>query len=130
VDECLKRMEHNYIIGSIPWPVAAATAVWFGVMACKAGKNSVLWAIGGALLGLVVTTVILGLAQATFIPFSTEEIAPFRLKMAGLAVLVIVCAGWLFTGTLHRHLFAALKPSASPPAPTAPAKAPAPSLKA
>jgi hypothetical protein len=123
-------MEHNAIIGSIPWPVAAGTAIWFGVMAHKAGKNFVLWAIGGGLLGLLVTTIVLGLAQATFIPFSTQEITPFRLTIAGLAILLVAGAGWLFTGSLHRHLLAALKrPAAPPPSPSVPAKQPAPSLK-
>ena len=117
-------MEHNAIIGMIPWPVAAATAVWFGVMAYKAGKNAVLWAIGGGLLGLVVTTIVMGLGQATFIPFYTGEIAPFRLKMAGLAVLLVLCMGWLFTGSLHRHLLASLKRHRSASRPEAPAKAP------
>ena len=71
-------MEHNDIIGWIPWPVAAATAIWFGVMAYGARKNCVVWAIGGGLLGLVFTTLIMGLAQATFIPFCTAEIAALR----------------------------------------------------
>jgi len=122
-------MENNDIIGSIPWPVAAATATWFGVMAYKADKNFVLWAIGGGLLGLVVTILVLGLAQATFMPFSTKDIAPFRLKMAGLAILLVIGAGWLFTGSLHRRLLAALKRSPPPPSPAVPAKPPAPSPK-
>ncbi len=123
-------MEDNAIIGSIPWPVAVATAAWFGVMAYKSGKNFVLWAIGGGLLGLILTTIVLGLAQATFIPFSSEEIAPFRLKMAVLAILLVAGAGWLFTGTLHRHLLAALKrdlapgPEAPPASPPPPAPGP------
>ena len=117
-------MENNDIVGAIPWPVAVATAIWFGMMAYKSGKNCVLWSIGGGLLGLVVTTIVLGLGQATFIPFSTEEIAPFRLKMAGLAILLVLFAGWLFTGSLHRHLLASLKrsaatPTEAPPKPTA-----------
>ena len=123
-------MENNSFVGSIPWAVTAATAAWFGMMAFKAGKSTALWAIGGGLMGLVVTTVILGLGQATFIPFSTQEIAPFRLKVAGLAILVVACVGWLFTGGLHRHLLAFLKPrSAAPPAPVAPPKPSAASLK-
>src|SRR5512143_3217800 len=127
----LSSMEYNNIVGWIPWPVAAATAAWFGVMAYKSAKNFVLWAIGGGLLGLVVTTIVLGLAQATFIPFSTEEIAPFRLKMAGLTILLVAGAGWLFTGSLHRHLLAALKRSAasSPEALPAPPPPPAPGPK-
>jgi hypothetical protein len=119
-------MENNSIVGSIPWFVAAATAAWFGVMAYKSGKSIVLWAIGGGLMGLVFTTIILGLSQATFIPFYSEQVAPFRLKAATLAVFVVAFAGWLFTGSLHRHLFAALKlRSPLPPPPTAPAKPPA-----
>jgi hypothetical protein len=121
-------MENNDIVGAIPWPVAVATAIWFGMMAYKSGKNCVLWSIGGGLLGLVVTTIVLGLGQATFIPFSTEEIAPFRLKMAGLAILLVLFAGWLFTGSLHRHLLASLKRNAQSPA-EAPPKPPGTGLK-
>ncbi len=122
-------MENNSIVGSIPWPVAVATAIWFGVMAYKAGKNCALWAIGGGLMGLALTTIVLGLAQATFTPFSTDEIAPFRFKVAVLAILLVLCVGWLFTGSLHRHLFAALKRSAAPPPPQVPAKPATPGPK-
>ena len=123
-------MENNSFIGSIPWPVAVATAAWFGMMAYKSGKSIVLWAIGGGLMGLVATTIILGLGQATFIPFDTQEIAPFRMKVVGLAVLLVACVGWLFTGGLHRHLLAFLKPQGvAPPAPVVPAKPSAASLK-
>ena len=116
-------MENNSIVGLIPWAVAAATAAWFGMMASRSGKSVVLWAIGGGLMGLVVTTIILGLGQATFIPFDTQEIAPFRIKVVGLAVLLVACVGWLFTGGLHRHLLAFLKPqNAAPPTPALPAK--------
>ena len=121
-------MENNSIVGLIPWPVAVATAIWFGVMAYKAGKNCALWAIGGGLLGLVLTTIVLGLAQATFIPFASDETAPLRLKVAVLAILLVVGVGWLFTGSLHRHLLASLRRGATPPA-QAPPKPPAPSSK-
>jgi hypothetical protein len=120
-------MEHNSIIGMIPWPLAAATAAWFGLMAYKAGKNCVVWAIGGGVLALVVTTIVLGLAQATFIPYCTGEIATFRLKVAGLAVVLVLCLGWLFTGTLHEHIRELLKRGTEPPA-KVPPPAPAPAV--
>src|ERR1035437_2880934 len=107
-------MENNSIIGWIPWPVAAATAAWFGVMAWKANKNRVVWTIGGGVLGLVVTTIVLGLAQATFIPFYHAEMHPFRVKVALLAILLVTGIGWLFTGSQHRH---APRPVNPPPAP-------------
>jgi cytochrome b subunit of formate dehydrogenase len=121
-------MEHNSIIGSIPWPIAAATATWFGLMAYRAGKNCVVWAIGGGVLALVVTTIIVGLGQATFMPYYTAEIAAFRLKVAGLALVLVFCLGWLFTGTLHQHIREMLKRrdqvalEVPPPAPVPPAK--------
>ena len=110
----LKRMETNYIVGWIPWPIATATAVWFSVMAHKSGKNVVLWAIGGGLLGLVLTTLVLGLGQAMFIPFYSAQVPIFRLKMTLVAILLVVCVGWLFTGPLPRRLFASRKQRAEP----------------
>ena len=117
-------MEDNSIIGSIPWPVAAATAAWFGLMAYKAGKNCVVWAIGGGLMALVATTLVVGLAQATFIPYYTGEIATLRLEVAVAALLLVFCLGWLFTGTLHQHIRELLKrrnQAAAETPPTAPA---------
>lgn len=108
-------MENNSFIGLIPWPVAAATAVWFGVMAYRAGKNRALWAIGGGVLGLVVTTIVLGLAQATFIPFYRAEFHPFRVKIAVLTMLLVAGIGWLFTGSLHRHAPSPVNPPPAPP---------------
>ena len=102
-------METNVIIGSIPWPVAAAAAIWFGVMAYKARKNCVLYAIGGGLLGLVITTVVLGLGQAAFIPFTSGEESVFRMKMTAVALLIVFCIGWWFTGSLHPRLLAPWK---------------------
>jgi len=116
-------MENNAIIGWIPWPVAAGAAVWFGVMAYKADKNTVLWAVGGGILGLVVATIVMGLGQATFIPFYDAEIAPFRIKVAALAILLVAGIGWLFTGSLHRRLLGSSKPPLTTP-PEVPAKPP------
>jgi hypothetical protein len=107
-------MENNEIIGWIPWPVAAATAAWFVLMAYKAGKNRVLWAFGGGMLGLLVTTLVLGLGQATFLPFHSAEVASFRIKVAVLAILLVSGIGWLFTGSLHRHLLASRKQTPAP----------------
>jgi hypothetical protein len=108
-------MENNDIIGWIPFPIAAATVIWFGLMAHKAAKNRVLWSLGGGMLGLLVTTLVVGLGQATFIPFYSEAVFPFRLKAAVLAILLVAGIGWLFTGSLHRHILASLKLHTPPP---------------
>jgi hypothetical protein len=112
----------------IPWPVAAATAAWFGFMAYKAEKNCVVWAIGGGVLALVVTTIVMGLGQATFIPYYTDEIGTFRLGMAGAAIVLVLGLGWLFTGSLHRHIRELWK-RREQAAPETPAKPPAPAPK-
>ena len=123
-------MERNVIIGAVPWPVAAATAIWFGVMAYKAGKNAVLWGIGGGMLALIITTIVMGLGQAAFIPFTSQEQSMFRIKIGGLAIFIVFCLGWLFTGSLHPHLLApwrrtkAVKEIPKEPAPPALAKPP------
>jgi hypothetical protein len=130
-------MEKNVIIGIVPWPVAAVAAIWFGVMAYKAQKNAVLWAIGGGMLGLIVTTVVMGLGQAAFIPFTSAEQSAFRVKIAGLAIFIVFCLGWLFTASIHPRLLMPWKRSAqatndlpNPPAPATPAKPQAASQKA
>jgi len=122
-------METNVIIGVVPWPVAAATAIWFAVMAYKAGKNAVLWGIGGGVLALVVTTLVMGLGQAAFIPFTSAEQSMFRVKIGALAIFIVLCLGWLFTGSIHPHLLAPWKRGKGIPgelpkqtAPAAPAK--------
>ena len=118
-------METNVIIGWVPWPVAAATAVWFGFMAHKASRNAVVWAIGGGVMALVVTTVVMGLGQAAFVPFTSDQQAMFRIKIGALAVFLVVCLGWLFTGGLHPHLLAPWKQAKEAPKETssaAPAK--------
>ena len=117
-------METNEIIGIVPWPVAVATALWFGLMAYKARKNTVLWAIGGGVLGLVVTTLVMGLGQAAFIPFTSAEQSAFRVKIGALAIFIVVCVGWLFTASLHPRLLAPWKRAVeTPPDPVTPAPA-------
>jgi hypothetical protein len=110
-------MERNMIIGAVPWPVAAAIAIWFGVMAYKAGKNAVLWGIGGGVLALVVTTIVMGLGQAAFIPFTSEEQSMFRIKIGALAIFIMFILGWLFTGSLHPHLLAPWRRAKETPKP-------------
>lgn len=124
-------MERNVIIGAVPWPVTAAAAVWFGVMAYKAGKNAVLWSIGGGVLALIITTIVMGLGQAAFIPFTSQQESLFRIKIGGLAIFILFCLGWLFTGSLHPHLLLPWKRAKQTPkellkapAPAAPVKSP------
>ncbi len=87
----------------IPWLFAGATAIWFGLLAHRAKHNRAVWAVAGALLGLVITTIVLGLGDAVFIPFTREEYFRFRAKEVGVALGLILLLGWVLTTGLHRR---------------------------
>lgn len=87
----------------IPWVLAAATAVWFAWMARKAERSVVQWTLTGAVFGLVTATIVLGLCQATGIPFSDHERTVLHIESTAAAVLVIAAIGWVITLGLHRH---------------------------
>ena len=86
----------------LPWFLAFGTAVWFGVMAGRAGRNRLPWAAAGAVLGLVATTVVQGLGEAVFLPLSHEAIVLFRIKTVAAALGVVGFLGWIFTLGLQR----------------------------
>jgi len=90
-------------IGTIPWLLAIITAAWFWWMAWRAGRNVTLWAVGGAAFGLVISTIVLGLGQASSIPFSDHERTVGQIKWTAAAVLIIVAGGWALASGLHRH---------------------------
>jgi hypothetical protein len=83
--------------------LSIGTAVWFGAMAFRAGRNCIAWALGGALFALVAATLILGVFHATFLPMSHEAYVKFRVESLAIACLVILAVGWLLTSSLHRH---------------------------
>jgi hypothetical protein len=109
----------------VPWLLALATAVWFALMARKAGRSLVQWALTGAVFGLVVSTIVLGLGNATGFPFSNHERTILHIKCTGAAILVIVVFGWVITAGLHRHHLALWKRVIPAPGAT-PKESPAP----
>jgi len=90
-------------IGRVPWLLAILTAGWFGWMASRAGRNWILWAVGGAAFGLVTSTIVMGLGQAVSIPFWDHERRVDHLEWTTAAVVLIALAGWVLTSSLHRH---------------------------
>ena len=84
-------------IQMLPWVLAFGAAIWFGVMAGRAGRNRLSWAAGGAVLGLVATTVVRGLGEAVFLPLSHEAIVFFRVKMVAAPFGIVAFLGWIFT---------------------------------
>jgi hypothetical protein len=74
------------------WILAALTAVWFALMAFKLGRGT-LWWIGGAVLGLSVSAICLGLTHAVALPYAPPELR--RMESIGIvaAVLLIGATG-------------------------------------
>ena len=104
----------------LPWLTSLGAAVWFGIMAYRGGRNWALWVVGGALFGLVTATLILGVAEAAFIPLSHDALVRFHVLMAILAVLVVAVLGWLLTLDQQRSHSDQIKDQKQtpPPAPT------------
>jgi hypothetical protein len=103
----------------VPWVLALATAVWFALMARKAERSPVQWALTGAVFGLVTATIVLGLREATGIPFSDHERTILHLESTAAAVVIIATIGWVITLGLHRH-YRALWDRGGKTLPTAP----------
>jgi uncharacterized membrane protein YhhN len=86
-----------------PWLFALGTAVWFGIMALRAGRSWFGWAIGGGVFALVVSTIVLGISNAMFLPVSHAASDAHQVKSAVVTLAVVVVLGWLVTMSLHRH---------------------------
>ena len=67
--------------------ISAVAAVWFAVMAHRFRKGVLLCCIGGAILGLCVSTICLGLANAVTLPYMPSELD--RMKWVGIAASVV-----------------------------------------
>jgi hypothetical protein len=88
-------------IQSIPWLFSLATAVWFARMAYTADRNPCLWAVMGGAISLVSSTLILGVAEAVFIPTSHEACITYSLTAVLVALLGVVGVGWCVSSSLH-----------------------------
>ena len=88
---------------TIPWLFAAATAVWFGLLAFRAQRSFLLWGFGGGLFALVTSTIVFGLARATYIALSHEAYVHRLTQALFLSFFLILVLGWFFTASLHHH---------------------------
>ena len=105
---------------AIPWLLAVITAIWFGLTAHRADRNSALWSLGGGLFALVVSTIVFGLGHAAAMPFSDRERARLHVEWTVEAVALIAIMGWLFTLGLYRanwRFWNQQKPAAAAPQP-------------
>ncbi len=86
-----------------PWVIGAAAALWFGFLGWKAQTNAALWAVWGAVLGLVITTFAVGLGQAADIPLSSADAKVLHAKEVGVAALLVFLLASAFTVHVFRR---------------------------
>jgi hypothetical protein len=88
---------------TVAWAFSLATALWFGWAGWRASRNWFAYGFAGWLVGLVATTLIIGLAEAAYIPISPNAYLGFQLKSALAAVVVIAAVGVIFTRSAKRQ---------------------------
>ena len=73
--------------------LALITAAWFGFMGYRNGSSASMWAIAGAVLGLCVTCVCLGIANAATVPYAPPKIHRLRWDAIAASVVIIGIVG-------------------------------------
>jgi hypothetical protein len=77
------------MLQTAPWAFSLGTAIVFGLIGHSGDRHWFKWGFSGAVVGLVTSTIVLGLCEAVFIPMSHEAIVAFRIRSVLLTVLVI-----------------------------------------
>ena len=96
------------LIPTVPWLLFAIAAVALGLFARRTGRAWFPWALIGGMSSLLMTTIILGLADALFIPVSHEGYLRFCITMLVVVALMNALLLWLLTIGIHRqHLVVA-----------------------
>ena len=75
------------------WILSALCALWFGLMGYKLRRGVVLWCVGGAILGLAISAICLGLAHAVAVPYTPAYFGRLRAIGNIVASLVIGITG-------------------------------------
>ncbi len=91
------------LLPTTPWLFCAAAALAFGLMARRFARPWFPWAFLAGVSSLILTTLILGLAEAAFIPISRQAQIEFSIMTISAAVLLNACLGWLVTTGIHRQ---------------------------
>ena len=70
--------------------MAIAGALLFGLAALRRHGSSLLWGAGGAIFGLILAAVFLGVANAAAVPYAAPQLS--RLRWEAIALVLIVLA--------------------------------------
>jgi phosphoribosylformimino-5-aminoimidazole carboxamide ribotide isomerase len=90
----------------IPWVLAAITGAVLAWVGYRSRGAWAPWAIGGAIYALVISTIVIGLFHASFLPLSEAAESSMHLKATLFSLLLILAVGALFTFRMWREAFA------------------------
>lgn len=90
-------------ITTVPWILAAVTALWFGWAGWRTGRNWVACALGGAVFGLVTATIVFGLGHSVAFPFCVQDVVKEHARWTVESILVILILGWPMSMNLRRN---------------------------
>lgn len=85
----------------ICWVMGAISAIAFGLTAHCWRKNRFVWALGGGFVGLLLTTMVLGIENAAAIPISPQAIRIHFWEAVAAAAAILAGIWWLVTRPLR-----------------------------
>lgn len=83
--------------------IALLTSAWFTLVAGRAGQTRTLWGLSGALLGLVLSALCLGLGQAVRLPISDAQRSRDVTLNIVIAVAIVAIIGAGITVAVSRR---------------------------
>jgi hypothetical protein len=78
-------------------------AIWFGVVARKAGRRWYVWALIGAAITFVVANAVRLIGNTVFGPFSLDGVIPFLIISAVITVGIVLAIGAVIVSALKNQ---------------------------
>jgi hypothetical protein len=83
--------------------LAIITAIWFGLVGWRTKTGGVFWAISGAIIALILSTVCLGFANSITVPYSAPAVqASQRNAIIASAILIALFAATITYANIRR----------------------------
>jgi len=86
-----------------PWVICVITVIWFAWIGVRLGQNVLFWALQGGLFALPISTMIIGVCNASFSPVTYEAQKSHHVKSIILAILPILILGGIMEYVVWRR---------------------------
>jgi hypothetical protein len=78
-------------------------AIWFGLVARKAGRRWYVWALIGAAITFVVANAVSYMGNVLFGPFSLDSVVTFTIISAVVSIGMVLAVGAVIVATLKKQ---------------------------